>query len=211
MPSSQRLAATPSRGKPLTGKPAEAASEDARAGPESAAASDLATGLAPPFRAPVGQACGSVGSRPALLELGQQVGDFRIQAVLGEGAFSRVYLARQVSLGRLVALKASASPIREARTLAGLEHDHIVQLFCEIEDRPHGLRFLCMQYVPGANLQQVLRALPRRRGAWDGRALLATMDRLAGPASRSHRGAARERARLARAGQVEAWCGEAAC
>ncbi len=193
MPSSQRLADTPFRGGPLPGPFSEAA------------ASDLSTGLAPPFRAPAGPATGAAG-KPALLEPGQRVGDFEIRAVLGEGAFSRVYLARQISLGRLVALKASASPIREARTLAGLEHDHIVQLFCEIEDRPNGLRFLCMQYVPGANLEQTLRALPHRRGAWDGRALLAALDRLAGPADRLALGVSRERERLARADQVEAVC-----
>ena len=48
------------------------------------------------------------------------------------GSFATVYLARQVSLGRLVALKVAADMGSEARTMASLEHAHIVR--CPQED-----------------------------------------------------------------------------
>src|SRR5204863_189947 len=90
----------------------------------------FATGQAPPFReqAPRDQA------PPHLLGLpgaGQRLDDFELLRVLGSGSFARVYLARQVSLGRLVALKVSRNKSQEARTLASLEHDHVVRVFSE--------------------------------------------------------------------------------
>ena len=66
--------------------------------------------------------------------------------------FSRVFLARQLSLDRLVALKVSSAGSQEARTLASLEHDHIIQVFSETIDWSSGQRLLCMQYVAGTTL-----------------------------------------------------------
>src|SRR5262249_57227620 len=106
---------------------------------------------------------------PALPEAGQQVGDFHLLRVLGEGSFGRVFLAQQLSLDRQVALKVTLNRGSEARTLANLEHDHIVRVFSESVDRPRQLRLLCMQYVPGTTLERVIDALARRdRRAWDG-------------------------------------------
>ena len=48
---------------------------------------------------------------------GTRFGDFDILSLLGEGAFAKVYLARQISLGRQVALKVSANRGTEARTV----------------------------------------------------------------------------------------------
>ena len=64
-------------------------------------------------------------------EPGDVVGDFQIQKLAGEGAFAKVYLARQISLARQVALKVTGDVGKEARVMAGLEHDHIVQVFSE--------------------------------------------------------------------------------
>ena len=66
--------------------------------------------------------------------MGQKLDDFELLRVLGAGSFARVYLARQMSLGRQVALKVSVNRGNEARTLAGLEHDHIVRVFSEVVD-----------------------------------------------------------------------------
>src|SRR5262249_13454984 len=40
-----------------------------------------------------------------------------------------------------------------------LEHDHIVKVFSEFSDPASGRRGLCLQYVPGADLGKVLRAV----------------------------------------------------
>jgi serine/threonine protein kinase len=117
----------------------------------------------------------------AALSTGQRLDDFEILRLLGSGAFARVYLAYQMSLDRLVALKVSADRgrSREARSLAGLDHDHIVKVFSETIDPEHGRRLLCMQYVPGSSLQRILEALAHRdRGTWSGRTLLDTLDEL---------------------------------
>ena len=70
---------------------------------------------------------------------GAQVGNYHVQAVLGEGGFGTVYRARDTKLGRDVAIKVLRSAFdrrhnelfeREARALAALsKHPHIVQIF----------------------------------------------------------------------------------
>ena len=79
--------------------------------------------------------------------------------MLGRGAFGHVYLARQVSLDRLVALKVSANRGSEGRTMARLEHQHIVQVFSEKVDPDFNQRLLCMQLVPGIGLEKLIGAL----------------------------------------------------
>src|SRR5882757_7906850 len=93
---------------------------------------------------------------PSLLAVGQIIGDFEIVDLLGRGAAGAVYLARQQSLGRRVALKITQNIGNEARTMATLEHPYIVQVFSETLDEVGGMRMLCMQYVPGATLAAVL-------------------------------------------------------
>jgi serine/threonine protein kinase len=107
----------------------------------------------------------------------QPFDDFEILARLGEGAFATVYLARQVSLGRQVALKVSANSGCEARTLAILEHDHIVRVFSESIDQKQNLRLLCMQYVPGTTLSKVIQQLASMDpAARNGRAIIDCID-----------------------------------
>jgi len=59
---------------------------------------------------------------------GHTVDDFHVLAEVGRGAFATVYLARQISIGRIVALKVSGDRGDEARTLAQLDHPHIVRI-----------------------------------------------------------------------------------
>src|SRR5205807_3135032 len=144
---------------------------------------------------------------PVLPEAGQEVGDFRLLRVLGEGSFGRVFLAQQLSLDRQVALKVTVNRGSEARTLASLEHDHIVRVFSESVDPQRQLRLLCMQYVPGTTLERVIHALAERdRSTWNGQALLDVLDRLSGPASLFHPSMLRDRALLAEADWVQAVC-----
>src|SRR6185436_3736876 len=73
------------------------------------------------------------GSRPVAVDLnlqpGERIDDFDLLARLGEGAFAKVYLARQNSMQRLVALKVSADRGSEPQTLAQLDHDQIVRVY----------------------------------------------------------------------------------
>ena len=86
---------------------------------------------------------------------------------LGRGGMGVVYLARQKSLGRLVALKLLAPERvqdakfagrfeREARALAAMNHPNIVT----IHDfgQAGGFFYLLMEFVDGVNLRQLLRA-----------------------------------------------------
>jgi len=99
------------------------------------------------------------------IHVGQRVGDFDLLTGLGSGAFARVFLARQRSMQRLVAVKISADHGTEAQTLAQLDHDYIVRVFDQrLMDAQRGsgaaarrLRLLYMQFLPGGTLLGVLR------------------------------------------------------
>ncbi len=91
------------------------------------------------------------------LNPGDQVDDFDLLTLLGEGAFAKVFLARQRSLQRLVALKVSAARGNEPQTLAQLDHPHIVRVYDQKVILPGGgMRLLYMPYVSGGTLQSVL-------------------------------------------------------
>src|SRR5262249_17513212 len=149
----------------------------------------------------------SPDSSLSLPKLGQRLGDFELVRLLGEGSFARVFLARQLSLGRLVALKVSPTRSREARILAQLEHDHIVRVFSETVDPQHGQRLLCMQYVSGTNLADVIAFLKPCPGrAAGGRAILAAIDARSSQAEAFDPAGLRDRESLAGCDLVEAVC-----
>lgn len=91
------------------------------------------------------------------LGAGQRLDDFDLVDELGRGAFARVFLARQRSMQRWVALKVSHNVGIEPQTLAQLDHPYIVRVFDQriLEDRQ--LRVLFMEYVPGGTLLDVVR------------------------------------------------------
>ncbi|MBF6333974.1 serine/threonine-protein kinase [Nocardia transvalensis] len=102
------------------------------------------------------------------IRIGQRIDDFDLLTGLGSGAFARVFLARQRSLQRLVAVKISADRGTEPQTLAQLDHDYIVRVFDQrLLDDPildagidlgaRRLRLLYMQFLPGGTLLSVLR------------------------------------------------------
>ncbi|WP_156686836.1 serine/threonine-protein kinase [Mycobacterium sp. Marseille-P9652] len=119
------------------------------------------------------------GPPPSLtqIEVGQRLDDFDLLVELGSGAFARVFLARQQSLQRLVAVKVSANRDDEPQTLAQLEHDYIVRVFDQriLPDRE--CRLLYMQYLPGGTLLNIVEAIRRAgRPPDSGRALLDAVD-----------------------------------
>ncbi|MFE9576947.1 protein kinase [Nocardia sp. NPDC006044] len=90
------------------------------------------------------------------IEVGQKIDDFDLMTGLGRGAFARVFLARQRSMQRLVAVKISRNKGTEPQTLAQLDHDYIVRVFDQRVLESRKLRLLYMQYVPGGTLFTVL-------------------------------------------------------
>lgn len=106
---------------------------------------------------------------------GDRFDDFEILSVLGRGGFGIVYLARQVSLDRRIALKVSSCRGLEGAALARLDHPHIVTVHSQ--QTRDGARLLCMQYVPSVSLDELLRELAHRGSSWTGGELLAAIDR----------------------------------
>jgi predicted ATPase/DNA-binding CsgD family transcriptional regulator len=86
--------------------------------------------------------------------IGQQLGNYRVLRLLGRGGFADVYLGEHVYLSKPAALKVlrlrlgeqeTEQFLREARTLARLEHPHIVRVLdFAVQD---GLPFLVMDYA----------------------------------------------------------------
>ncbi len=93
-----------------------------------------------------------------LPEVGETWEGFLLLEVLGEGAFARVYLARQVAMaGRLVALKLTYRMTQESQLLARLHHSAIVPIYSmHHQQRVYGL---CMPYLGNTTLLDLLREI----------------------------------------------------
>ena len=96
---------------------------------------------------------------------GQVLGDYSLLRRLGRGGMADVYLARQTSLNRNVALKILKPELaldesyvqrfhREAQAAAALVQANIVQIF-EVGNF-NGLHFIAQEYVHGRNLRQYI-------------------------------------------------------
>jgi serine/threonine protein kinase len=111
-------------------------------------------------------------------------GEFRVLRFLDKGAFGAVWLAEDLNLARLVALKtiscSGKSPVDEkllrlrdeARLLAALRHRNIVQVYAWRETSAQSAAgvsyYLILQYVPGGSLAARVREegpLPWSRAA----------------------------------------------
>jgi serine/threonine protein kinase len=112
------------------------------------------------------------GASPAAAPPLSQLGDYQILREVGRGGMGMVYEARQLSLGRHVAIKvlpghALLDPRqlgrfqREARAAAKLHHTNIVPVFGVGEQ--DGLHYYVMQFIPGLGLDAVLDELRRLR------------------------------------------------
>jgi serine/threonine protein kinase len=166
------------------------------------------TAPAPPFCPPIAPAIPE-----ALMGLpvtGQRLDDFELLRLIGTGSFAKVFLAHQVSLDRQVALKVSLNRGHEARTLASLEHDHIVRVFSEVVDSERDLRMLCMQYVPGTTLERIIESLGVRDPAGarppTGEAILHVVDEQVSDPAALDLAALRDRELLSSLDAIEAGC-----
>ena len=100
-----------------------------------------------------------INRRPETFSEGDTVDDFELLVLLGAGSFARVFLARQRSLSRMVALKISADEGQEPRTLARLDHPNIVRVYDQRTISSDRVRLLYMELVPGGALDGVVAAL----------------------------------------------------
>lgn len=96
--------------------------------------------------------------------LQQDIPGYQIQSALGRGSMGRVFVARQLVLGRQVAIKflsvdLDADPVerlarfrREAAIMANLSHPNVLPVFDfgDADDRP----YLVMEYVDGGDLRR---------------------------------------------------------
>src|SRR5690606_33754444 len=92
-------------------------------------------------------------------------GKYEIKKVLGTGGMGKVFRARQVDLGRDVALKVPSQAVlnspeimarfsREARTVAKLTHDNIVQVYEYYHEGD--MAFIAMEFVEGQDLKEFI-------------------------------------------------------
>jgi hypothetical protein len=111
-----------------------------------------------------------MGAVDADRSLGMQVAGYAIESVLGRGAMGVLYVARQQSADRRVALKrihpAFADDeefrerfLREARAAAAIDHPHILPVYDAGES--NGVLFIAMRLVEGEDLRAILRASGR--------------------------------------------------
>src|SRR5215469_3497387 len=93
--------------------------------------------------------------------VGQQLGNYQLARLLGEGGFAEVYLGEHIHLGTQAAIKVLHTQLAsddldrfraEARSIARLTHSHIVRaLDFGIEGK---IPFLVMDYAQGGTLRQ---------------------------------------------------------
>ncbi|CAN5144273.1 hypothetical protein BH11PLA2_BH11PLA2_41140 [soil metagenome] len=121
---------------------------------------------------------------------GRTLGDFTVLRKLGSGGMGQVYLARQLSLKREVALKLLNDNLAtnetalkrfqaEAEAVARINHPNIVQVFSIGEH--DGLRFMALEFVNGRNLRDYL----SRKGPPDLPVALAIMRQVAAALQRA--------------------------
>ena len=93
--------------------------------------------------------------------VGQQLGNYRLTRLIGQGGFADVYLGEHIYLKTQAAIKILQTRLvnadmedflQEARTIAALSHPHIVRVmdFGVEGDTP----FLVMEYAPHGSLRQ---------------------------------------------------------
>ena len=106
----------------------------------------------------------------ASTEPGAELGHYRIVRLLGSGGMGDVYLARDLTLERDVAIKLLPADgrdhddtrghlLREAQAAAALDHPNICHVH-EVGQTDDGRAFIVMQYVEGETLSAVLRRGP---------------------------------------------------
>lgn len=104
---------------------------------------------------------------PEMAELQKSFPDFELLSLLGEGGMGSVYMARQLSLDRIVAIKFLHSNLegdpefkerfqREAKAMARLSHPNIVNIY-DFGSR-NDIYFFIMEYIDGCDLHRLMKS-----------------------------------------------------
>ncbi|MDA3863225.1 MAG: serine/threonine-protein kinase [Deltaproteobacteria bacterium] len=97
------------------------------------------------------------------------LGQFEITEVIGQGAMGKVYLARQLSIDRNVAVKVLKNKLandqkvvkrfnREAKAAARLNHPNIITIHLVGQIKETGTPYMVMEYADGSSLELVCKA-----------------------------------------------------
>ena len=93
--------------------------------------------------------------------LGQQLGNYRLVSLLGQGGYAEVYLGQHVRFKQQAAIKVLHAHLseqeaehfqQEAETIAQLSHPSIVRVLDF--DVQEGVPFLVIDYAPNGSLRQ---------------------------------------------------------
>lgn len=97
--------------------------------------------------------------------IGQQLANFRVQRMLGQGGMATVYFGEDIKLERSVAIKVIEKRLKndpaiaqrfvnEARMMAKWRHENIIQIY--YADDAQGYSYYVMEYVDGQDLATVM-------------------------------------------------------
>jgi serine/threonine protein kinase len=98
--------------------------------------------------------------------VGQTVGDYKIEKLLGEGGMGEVYAGQHAHLGHRAAVKVLRREImnnreaverfrQEARLIASVRHQNLIDIF-DIGELSDGRLYYVMEYLSGKSLAEVL-------------------------------------------------------
>ena len=125
------------------------------------------------------------------VEVGAQLGQYRIESYIGRGGMGVVYRAEHIHLGRQVALKLLAPElaenesfrerfVRESRVAARVDHPNVIPIYEAGES--DGRYFIAMRYVDGVDLREILHT----NGPLDLERALAVLTQVAGALDAAH-------------------------
>ena len=123
--------------------------------------------------------------------IGRDLGGYRIERFIARGGMGAVYVARQLRLDRLVALKVIAPELaedpgfrerfeRESRIAASIDHPNVVPIYEAGED--DGLLYIAMRLVDGQDLKAVI----AQHGALEPRYAVGLIQQVAGALDAAH-------------------------
>ena len=104
---------------------------------------------------------------PSVAEAARLFPNYEVMELVGRGGMGAVYKARQLALDRFVAIKLLPLEVsvdrdfaerfkREARTMARMNHPHIVSVF-DFGTTTEGHLFFVMEYVEGTTLHHIIK------------------------------------------------------